>query len=163
MSTNKIYKIVSKDKLGYSVYKFDKIESLTLFLSMYNLSITSYNTNKRQRKELQECPKFGIAGPMYDGEENGSAVIRYEDESGILDRVNSDRIYQSCLDCANDDLKETKEEGTMFIGQSRVGLISIEYIKESEDPQGEYLINKKEHSTASALNFLSYVYILDFS
>jgi hypothetical protein len=45
-------------------------------------SVSWPTVSQRLRPELQQEPRIGgLCGPMYDGEENGAVVIRYEDSA----------------------------------------------------------------------------------
>jgi hypothetical protein len=52
----------------------DKTPDVIAYMSARGVKLTGYNTNPRQRIELQNQPKFeGYCGPMWNGDS-----IRYE-------------------------------------------------------------------------------------
>lgn len=158
----RIYTISSRGKYGYNNYRFDTKEQLNKFLTYFGKSILRDYDGRNKRKEFENCPVFGILGPMYNGKEGDVVVIRYEDEKGVFDRVNAESLYEACLESAREDLNIAKEEGVMFIGKTNFGGLHIEYNNPEEEPE-EWKINNKSMNYAEALEFISYAYILEFS
>lgn len=58
-----------------NVMKFKDVDTMIRHLQKFDIRQTGYNTNTRQRPELQGQPKFDkLMGPMYDG----AGTVRYE-------------------------------------------------------------------------------------
>ena len=65
----RVYQVVTKD--GYKYYSREDLKRY--------FEITGEVHDSIRRAELQGAPKIkGLAGPMYNGEQDGKAVIRYE-------------------------------------------------------------------------------------
>lgn len=75
--SDKIAKIVTAN--GTQIIE---MKDLIFQAGMMGFTMTGLNNNPHNRQELQQMPMFfNLCGPMYDGvDEQGRAVIRYEDE-----------------------------------------------------------------------------------
>lgn len=74
----KIYEVVTMNADGFHRAEFGSVEELGAAFEV----VGKHSNPNITRAELQGAPLLkGLCGPMYNGEQNGAAVIRYEGKS----------------------------------------------------------------------------------